>query len=135
MPLRLFLLLPYLRKEHPPPQPRVNRGGGAAHKWTGTTSVTPFPDDLFTSDKAFVLKVCRLLREKLPGIRWSCIGRASTVDREMLSAIGSRLRLDQLRCGDGKPGDPAKDEPHGDSPTVSGSHRMTRRRNLSEASS
>jgi radical SAM superfamily enzyme YgiQ (UPF0313 family) len=48
---------------------------------------TGFPDDLFTSDKAFVLKVCRLFRERLPGIRWSCIGRASTVDMEMLSAM------------------------------------------------
>ncbi len=48
---------------------------------------TGFPDDLFTSDKTFVLQVCRLLRERLPGIRWSCLGRASTVDREMLSAM------------------------------------------------
>lgn len=48
---------------------------------------TGFPDDLFTSDKDFVLKTCRLLRERLPGIRWSCLGRASSVDGEMLGAM------------------------------------------------
>jgi len=48
---------------------------------------TGFPDDLFTSDKAFVLETCALLKERLPGIRWSCIGRASSVDREMLRAM------------------------------------------------
>ncbi len=48
---------------------------------------TGFPDDLFTSDKGFVLETCRLLGERLPGIRWSCLGRASEVDREMLHAM------------------------------------------------
>lgn len=48
---------------------------------------TGFPDDLFTSDKAFVLETCALLKKRLPGIRWSCIGRASSVDREMLRAM------------------------------------------------
>jgi radical SAM superfamily enzyme YgiQ (UPF0313 family) len=48
---------------------------------------TGFPDDLFTSDKAFVLETCRLLKQRLPGIGWSCLGRASTVDREMLRAM------------------------------------------------
>lgn len=48
---------------------------------------TGFPDDLFTSDKGFVLETCRLLKERLPGIRWSCLGRASSVDREMLGAM------------------------------------------------
>lgn len=50
---------------------------------------TGFPDDLFTSDKAFVLETCRLLRDRVPGIGWSCLGRASTVDREMLRAMKS----------------------------------------------
>lgn len=48
---------------------------------------TGFPDDLFTSDKAFVLETCALLSKRLPGIRWSCLGRASSVDREMLRAM------------------------------------------------
>lgn len=48
---------------------------------------TGFPDDLFTSDKAFVMETCSLLEKRLPGIRWSCLGRASSVDREMLRAM------------------------------------------------
>jgi len=48
---------------------------------------TGFPDDLFTSDKAFVMETCALLKKRLPGIRWSCLGRASSVDREMLRAM------------------------------------------------
>lgn len=45
---------------------------------------TGFPDDLFTSDREFVLEVCRLFRQRLPGIGWSCIGRVNLVDPEML---------------------------------------------------
>ena len=48
---------------------------------------TGFPDDLFTSDRAFVLEVCRLMRERLPGIRWSCLGRVNTVDADLLSEM------------------------------------------------
>ena len=48
---------------------------------------TGFPDDLFTSDKAFVMETCALLKKELPGMRWSCLGRASSVDREMLRAM------------------------------------------------
>jgi len=73
-------------------------------------SYTGFPDDLFTSDRTFVIETCRLLRERLPGIRWSCLGRASSVDREMLRAMraagcnwisygietGSRAMLDRM---------------------------------------
>ncbi|MBN1434581.1 B12-binding domain-containing radical SAM protein [Candidatus Fermentibacterales bacterium] len=48
---------------------------------------TGFPDDLFTSDRDFVMRTCRLLRERVPGIRWSCMGRVNTVDPEMLSVM------------------------------------------------
>jgi len=48
---------------------------------------TGFPDDLFTSDREFVLETCRLLRTRLPEIRWSCIGRVNLVDREMLAEM------------------------------------------------
>ncbi len=48
---------------------------------------TGFPDDLFTSDRKFVMEVCRLMKQKLPGIRWSCLGRVNTVDREMLETM------------------------------------------------
>ena len=48
---------------------------------------TGFPDDLFTSDRSFVLEVCRLIRERLPGLKWSCLGRVNTVDAAMLSEM------------------------------------------------
>ena len=48
---------------------------------------TGFPDDLFTSDREFVMETCRLLRKRLPGIRWSCIGRVNLVDPEMLEEM------------------------------------------------
>lgn len=48
---------------------------------------TGFPDDLFTSDRSFVLEVCRLIRDRLPGLKWSCLGRVNTVDAEMLSEM------------------------------------------------
>lgn len=48
---------------------------------------TGFPDDLFTSDRSFVLEVCRLMRERLPGVRWSCLGRVNTVDEGLLSEM------------------------------------------------
>ena len=46
-----------------------------------------FPDDLFTSDRKFVMETCRLISGRLPDLKWSCIGRVNTVDREMLSAM------------------------------------------------
>ena len=46
-----------------------------------------FPDDLFTSDRDFVMKTCVLLKEELPGLKWSCLGRVNTVDREMLQTM------------------------------------------------
>jgi len=48
---------------------------------------TGFPDDLFTSDRSFVLEICKLLKERTPGLKWSCLGRVNTVDREMLEAM------------------------------------------------
>ncbi len=48
---------------------------------------TGFPDDLFTSDRNFVMETCRLIRSELPGLKWSCLGRVNTVDREMLLAM------------------------------------------------
>ncbi|NLP05699.1 B12-binding domain-containing radical SAM protein [Candidatus Fermentibacteria bacterium] len=48
---------------------------------------TGFPDDLFTSDRGFVMEFCRLFRERLPGLGWSCLGRVNTVDAEMLSEM------------------------------------------------
>ncbi len=48
---------------------------------------TGFPDDLFTSDKKFVMETCALMKKKLPGIGWSCLGRVNTVDREMLETM------------------------------------------------
>lgn len=46
-----------------------------------------FPDDLFTSDRDFVMKTCALMKEELPGLKWSCLGRVNTVDREMLQTM------------------------------------------------
>lgn len=46
-----------------------------------------FPDDLFTSDREFVMETCRLIRRELPDLKWSCLGRVNTVDREMLEAM------------------------------------------------
>ncbi|NOQ23686.1 MAG: radical SAM protein [Candidatus Aegiribacteria sp.] len=46
-----------------------------------------FPDDLFTSDRDFVMKICALVKEELPGLKWSCLGRVNTVDREMLLSM------------------------------------------------
>lgn len=48
---------------------------------------TGFPDDLFTSDREFVLETCRLIRQRLPRIQWSCIGRVNLVDPEMLQEM------------------------------------------------
>lgn len=48
-----------------------------------------FPDDLFTSDRDFVMKICALLKKELPGLKWSCLGRVNTVDREMLQTMKS----------------------------------------------
>lgn len=59
---------------------------------------TGFPDDLFTSDREFVLETCRLLRERLPGIRWSCIGRVNMVDPEMLGEM-KRAGCDWISYG------------------------------------
>ncbi len=59
---------------------------------------TGFPDDLFTSDRDFVLEVCRLIRQKLPGISWSCIGRVNMVDPEMLSEM-KRAGCDWISYG------------------------------------
>lgn len=46
-----------------------------------------FPDDLFTSDRDFVMKTCTLLKEELPGLKWSCLGRVNTIDKEMLLSM------------------------------------------------
>ncbi len=48
---------------------------------------TGFPDDLFTSDRDFVMETCSLIKQELPGLRWSCLGRVNTVDREMLETM------------------------------------------------
>lgn len=48
---------------------------------------TGFPDDLFTSNREFVMETCRLLKKRVPGINWSCLGRVNTVDKEMLEAM------------------------------------------------
>ncbi len=48
---------------------------------------TGFPDDLFTSDRKFVMRTCELIKEKVPGMKWSCLGRVNTVDREMLETM------------------------------------------------
>jgi len=46
-----------------------------------------FPDDLFTSDRDFVMKICDLMKKELPDLSWSCLGRVNTVDREMLLSM------------------------------------------------
>ena len=46
-----------------------------------------FPDDLFTNDKDFVMKICALMKEELPDLKWSCLGRVNTVDKEMLLSM------------------------------------------------
>jgi anaerobic magnesium-protoporphyrin IX monomethyl ester cyclase len=48
---------------------------------------TGFPDDLFTSDRDFVMKTCALMKQELPGLKWSCLGRVNTVDKEMLKTM------------------------------------------------
>ena len=48
---------------------------------------TGFPDDLFTSDRNFVMETCRLIKKELPQLKWSCLGRVNTVDKEMLEAM------------------------------------------------
>ena len=48
---------------------------------------TGFPDDLFTSDREFVIKTCKLMKERLPGIKWSCLGRVNTIDKELLEIM------------------------------------------------
>ena len=44
-------------------------------------------DDTFTLDKPRVLKLCRLIREKTPGITWNAISRVDHVDEELLTAM------------------------------------------------
>lgn len=48
---------------------------------------TGFPDDLFTNDRGFVMETCRLITKEVPGLKWSCLGRVNTVDREMLETM------------------------------------------------
>lgn len=59
---------------------------------------TGFPDDLFTSDRDFVMEFCRLFRERLPGLKWSCLGRVNTVDPEMLAEM-KRAGCDWISYG------------------------------------
>lgn len=74
---------------------------------------TGFPDDLFTSSRDFVMEVCRGIREEFPDLKWSCLGRVNTVDREMLETMkdagcdwisygiesGSDIMLERMRRG------------------------------------
>ncbi len=59
---------------------------------------TGFPDDLFTSNREFVLETCRLLLKRVPDIRWSCLGRVNTVDEQLLSEM-KRAGCDWISYG------------------------------------
>lgn len=59
---------------------------------------TGFPDDLFTSNREFVLETCRLLRTRVPDISWSCLGRVNTVDEQLLTEM-KRAGCDWISYG------------------------------------
>lgn len=77
-------------------------------------------DDTMTAEPGRVLRICRLLRERLPAVRWSCMSRVDAVsaaeldemaragcarihfglesgDPEVLPTIGKEIELAQLR--------------------------------------
>ncbi len=48
-----------------------------------------FQDDTFTAMRGRVMEICGLLREREPGLTWSCMTRVDLVDPELLSAMAS----------------------------------------------
>lgn len=46
-----------------------------------------FQDDTFTADRERVLRLCALLKERRPGLGWSCMTRVDLVDPELLRAM------------------------------------------------
>ncbi|MFH1575556.1 MAG: radical SAM protein [Candidatus Nealsonbacteria bacterium] len=46
-----------------------------------------FFDDVFTMDKARVLEICRLIKERNLNIVWECEARANTMDEQMAQAM------------------------------------------------
>jgi len=48
-----------------------------------------FGDDVFTLKKSFVQELCKILKKKRVGVRWSCTTRADLVDEELLKEMYS----------------------------------------------
>jgi radical SAM superfamily enzyme YgiQ (UPF0313 family) len=46
-----------------------------------------FQDDVLTSNRKNLMGLCELLRQRGPGIEWSCLSRVDTVDDEMLRSM------------------------------------------------
>lgn len=46
-----------------------------------------FPDDLFTGNKQWVMRLCELIRDTGVGFTWKCLSRVDTVDEELLGAM------------------------------------------------
>jgi radical SAM superfamily enzyme YgiQ (UPF0313 family) len=46
-----------------------------------------FRDDTFTVNRKRTLEICRLLRERVPGIAWRCDTRADCIDEELARAM------------------------------------------------
>jgi anaerobic magnesium-protoporphyrin IX monomethyl ester cyclase len=46
-----------------------------------------FRDDTFTIDRKRTLEICRLLRERVPGIAWRCDTRGDCIDEELARAM------------------------------------------------
>ncbi|HPQ71141.1 MAG TPA: radical SAM protein [bacterium] len=72
-----------------------------------------FADDTFTLDRRFMSEFCRLMRERLPGVRWAGNGRIGRLDEPLIAEMaaagcdtlgfgiesGSQLILDEMRKG------------------------------------
>lgn len=75
-----------------------------------------FRDDTFTINRKRTLEICRLLRERAPGIAWRCDTRADCIDEELARAMhragcvqanvgiesGSERILKMIKKGEGK---------------------------------
>jgi anaerobic magnesium-protoporphyrin IX monomethyl ester cyclase len=48
-----------------------------------------FVDEVFTVHRAWVSRICELLRTRLPGITWTCETRVNLVDRELLAEMAA----------------------------------------------
>jgi len=46
-----------------------------------------FYDELFIVNRGRVLEFCRKLKEQCPGLRWSCLARADSMDEELMKEL------------------------------------------------